>query len=88
MRYESTLPDRLPESNFFNSMLRYWPLIVAAVMIILGYGTIKSSIQELQAKVSANEISVQAANASYANLSGDIKGINAKLDIIIRKTDL
>lgn len=69
-------------------MLRYWPLIIAAVMIILGYGTIKSSIQDLQTKVSANEISVQAANASYANLSGDIKGINAKLDIIIKKTDL
>lgn len=86
MSLPETLPS--PQSNFFDLLLKYWPIIAAFVVIVLGYGTIQSNLKELQTRIAANEAATLTANASYADLSGDIKGINAKLDILLKKSQL
>lgn len=85
----SSLPEMPPsQGNMLEMILRYWPIIAGFVVIVLGYGTIQSNLKELQTRIAANEAATLTANASYADLSGDIKGINAKLDIILKKNDL
>lgn len=84
--HTETIPNQSP--NFIDVILRYWPIIVTVVVMILGYGTLQNNLNNLQARVAANEAAILTANASYADIAGDIKGINAKLDILLKKNQL
>ena len=84
----STLPETLPQPNFIDVILRYWPIIVTVAIMVLGYGTLQNNLSALQARVAANEAATLTANVNYADVAGDIKGINAKLDILLKKNQL
>lgn len=82
-------------TNFVDSILKYWPIILTITCMIAGYSTLESNYNTLKEQVNQNtsqintaQNGVLAANANYAEVAGDIKGINAKLDIIIKHSGL
>lgn len=83
------------KGNFLDTIMKYWQIILAIIFMIAGYTTLQNDYSNLKAQtdqnstaIAAAQTNVLAANASYGEVAGDIKGINAKLDIIIKHDGL
>lgn len=83
------------DRSVFEALLKYWPLIVVLASAISFVVYLKSNLtnydvrlQNLQTQVSQVQQKAEVMDASYVEVSGNIKEINAKLDFIIRKVQL
>lgn len=81
--------------NFLDSLLKYWPIIITVGLMIVGYATLQVNFSGLEKDTKSNsdqitilQASVIKANENNASVAGDIKAINAKLDIIIKHNGL
>lgn len=76
-------------------LLRYWQIIVFLGLGLIAYGKLQSDQAQLNMRVSNTETSIltanagiAAANVNNANVAGDIKAINGKLDLLINHSGL
>ncbi len=85
---EPTLPRSLPQTYFVDTLLKYWVFILFAGSIIWSYSHAQGQIEALQKTQDAQTLKASVIEANYNEVSGNIKEINAKLDIIIKKVQL
>lgn len=83
------------KGNFFDIIVKYWQIIIAIIFMVAGYTTLQNDYSNLKIQTNQNSSEIAAvqsnalaANASYADVAGDIKAINAKLDFIIKHDGL
>lgn len=81
--------------NPFDLIMKYWQFVVIIGVFLIGYGKQQSDNSQLSLRVANAETSIVAANAGVAaanvanaNVSGDIKEINGKLDLLINHSGL
>lgn len=91
----TTHMNKESNTNFLEVLLKYWPIIVTVALMIVGYATLQVNYVNLERKTESNsdqiailQASVIKANSNHAEVAGDIKAINAKLDIIIKHSGL
>ncbi len=70
--------------DFFEQLRKNWPVILFIGCVISSWTYFQFQLTNLTTRVAAVE---QEASA-IGGVSGDIKGINAKLDIILKKIEL
>ncbi len=70
--------------DFFSQLRKNWSVVVVVGGIIFSWAYFQFQLTSLTERVTSVEIKASAIDG----VSGDIKGINAKLDIILKKIEL
>jgi hypothetical protein len=72
------------KTTLFDSVKENWQVVMVIVSIIFSWAYFQFTLSTLSARVT----SVENKAVVIDGISGDIKGINAKLDIILKKVEL
>ncbi len=70
--------------TFFDGVKDNWQVVMVIVSIIFSWSYFQFTLSNLDSRVKQVELKANTIDG----VSGDIKGINAKLDIILRKIQL
>lgn len=70
--------------NFMGIMFKNWHIVLVVVSIIFSWAYFQFTLKTIEVRVAGLELKMK----EIETINGDIKAINAKLDIIIRKIDL
>lgn len=65
-------------------ILKHWHVVLCIVGIIYSWAHFQGSVQNLQSDVDKLQLQANVMDANYSDVSGNIKEINAKLDILLK----
>lgn len=85
---QNTMNNNPNAMAFFDAMFNHWPVVIAICAIVFSWAHFESSLSSLQKEVDQATIQASSANANVNELSGSIREINAKLDILLKKVNL
>lgn len=72
------------KKNLFEVIRDYWQIVAFIGACVFMWASNQTTLANVQSRVTQVEQKASAIDA----ISGDVKAINAKLDIIIKKVDL
>lgn len=72
------------EKTFIDKTLKYWPLLVALIGLIIGYANFNTKIQDHEDRLTKNENRVEAFNPILLQIQKDIVEVKTKLDIYFK----
>lgn len=78
------MPETEDTIDFFSQLKKNWSVVMVVGGIIFSWAYFQFQVSNLTDRVAAVELKAAAIDS----ISGDIKGINAKLDIILKKIEL
>jgi hypothetical protein len=74
--------------DLLKALVNNWPIVIVICSIIFSWAYFQSDLKSLQKEVETVKLQAEVIDSNYNDVSGDIREINAKLDIILNKVQL